>query len=780
MTKKENEKIDFEEKSNISTVLFLIALIVGIFMYNFYNPIDYSSNLNNTYGDDKVSFNNNYFNNNSSGIISLKTKEEFYNFILNQSDIYTVQNNKFGSNYLTRGINNVGVEKNIAYDKEETVDYSGTNNQEIYVDEADIGKIDGKYLYSINGGRLYVSKIYPGRTMEVLSNISLYNNKENDGKNNKNNYNSNIRVKSILVGDNKLVLFSNSYIKKDYISDYSYTMEVRNLPVTDVRVYDISDKLNLKEINNFLVSGNFYDARLINNSVYFISKKYQNYYVLYNQVYKSKTLQNRQINYDNLDVPEIYMNGKSYMIETNLLKSFDDGFNLGSNNNNFNYNNIISFNLNNISKNLGYKVLSSKSYVGENIDNVYVSKNNIYFIANNYFNVDRFKLFKLISKDVFEKNIYLKINQFNDSENLMIYLKKYYASLDDKKREILFSKINKKSSDLYDKLSDENQKSLIYKISIKNSSINFSSFGVVDGRLLNRYSLSEDNGGDLRVATTKNLWLGDGKRKISNNVFVLDNRLKIIGKLENIAKGENIYSTRFEGDKLFMVTFKQIDPLFVIDLKNKKEPKVLGELKVDGVSLYLDLLDNNTLFGVGYNTKIDGTRVIRDGIKLSLFNISDYNNPRELDSYVIKGDFSNSLLFRDTHAFMYSKTRKILAVPIDLTYKLERNGGDYNKYNYYNYVNKNSLFVFNTSNFELKLIGNISHQNIDSKNNAYKDYYSNKILRSFYINNILYSMSNNHVYANNLSDDLGFLDKLIFFSKDNGSDLSIASPRIVY
>ena len=118
------------------------------------------------------------------------------------------------------------------------------------------------------------------------------------------------------------------------------------------------------------------------------------------------------------------------------------------------------------------------------------------------------------------------------------------------------------------------------------------------GSILNQFSMDENNG-YFRITTTKgNLW-GDGENISKNNLYVLDPDLNICGSLENIAPGERIYSTRFMGSRAYMVTFKKVDPLFVIDLKDVKNPKVLGALKIPGYSDYLHPYDGNYRINFG-------------------------------------------------------------------------------------------------------------------------------------------------------------------------------------
>lgn len=198
----------------------------------------------------------------------------------------------------------------------------------------------------------------------------------------------------------------------------------------------------------------------------------------------------------------------------------------------------------------------------------------------------------------------------------------------------------------------------IYKFSIQNTAIKMTAEATVKGTILNQFSMDEYDG-YFRVATTEgNAWGNNVNSK--NHLFVLDQNLHQVGSLTDLARGERIYSARFMGDKAYIVTFKQVDPLFVIDVANPANPKVLGELKIPGFSNYLHPLDDKHLIGIGYDTqvRIDSYSkepfVITKGMKLALFDVSDLANPKEKDAVIIGGrgtysdvQYDHKALFRD-------------------------------------------------------------------------------------------------------------------------------------
>jgi len=146
---------------------------------------------------------------------------------------------------------------------------------------------------------------------------------------------------------------------------------------------------------------------------------------------------------------------------------------------------------------------------------------------------------------------------------------------------------------------------------------------------------------NFRIATTA--WTSGSSQ---NNVYILDVDLNIVGKLENLAPKESIYSARFMGDRCYLVTFRKIDPLFVIDLKNPYDPEVLGQLKITGYSDYLHPYDENHVIGVGKETVAAdwGDFSWYQGVKISLFDVSNVSNPVEIDKYEI-GEEEQTHLF---------------------------------------------------------------------------------------------------------------------------------------
>jgi uncharacterized secreted protein with C-terminal beta-propeller domain len=167
------------------------------------------------------------------------------------------------------------------------------------------------------------------------------------------------------------------------------------------------------------------------------------------------------------------------------------------------------------------------------------------------------------------------------------------------------------------------------------------------------------------------LWGGSS----SNNVYILDDNLTIISQLEDIAPGESIYSARFMGDKAYLVTFKKIDPFFTLDLSDPFNPIILGELKIPGYSDYLHPYDETHIIGIGKDTvePLDTEKWSRDndfawyqGLKVAVFDVSDFENPREMTKVIIGDRGTDSPVLHDHKALLFDREKELFVIPVSL------------------------------------------------------------------------------------------------------------------
>jgi uncharacterized secreted protein with C-terminal beta-propeller domain len=239
--------------------------------------------------------------------------------------------------------------------------------------------------------------------------------------------------------------------------------------------------------------------------------------------------------------------------------------------------------------------------------------------------------------------------------------------------------------------------SQIVEFNLDGAKVSLIATGSVPGQVVDPFSMDEQ-GVFFRITTTA----GFGS-SASNNLYVLaqsGDALDIVGRLENLAPGEKLYSTRFLGDRAFLVTYKQFDPLFAIDLSNPTNPRLAGQLQLPGFSKYLQAIDATHLIGIGLDV---GPNNETAQLKVSLFDVSDLNNPKLIDTYEINPNgwrwASGSEATWDHHAFSYFPEDQTLAIPIDGTYT----GTDYAHLH-------SSLWVFRVDvHTGFKLLGQIDH-----------------------------------------------------------------------
>ena len=273
----------------------------------------------------------------------------------------------------------------------------------------------------------------------------------------------------------------------------------------------------------------------------------------------------------------------------------------------------------------------------------------------------------------------------------------------------------------------------ILKFDISGDKIEYKTKGKVPGTALNQFSVDEYNG-YLRIATTNGNF-----QNAKNNLYVLDSDMVIVGMIEGLAKGETIKSVRFMGDTGYVVTFEQTDPLFVIDLKNPEKPEVLGELKIPGFSNYLHPVTENYLLGIGVNGDDNGAK---NGMKVSLFDVSDKKNPKEVAKFEVQPQENSDNLwgyldcsaFYDHKAVCWDSKNLIMYIPYRVTTEYMHTEDNSYRSEFYKTDNVIALQV-NTTKGELKKLNNYVVEKSD-------DYgYYKPVNRVTYIGETIYSYS---------------------------------------
>jgi inhibitor of cysteine peptidase len=207
---------------------------------------------------------------------------------------------------------------------------------------------------------------------------------------------------------------------------------------------------------------------------------------------------------------------------------------------------------------------------------------------------------------------------------------------------------------------------LIHKYSLSAGTLTYKYSTTVDGNPMNQYSMDEDASGNFRLVTQNYAWSSEGNQN-TTEVNIISPAGKVIGSLKNIAPRENFQSARFIWSRLYLVTFEQIDPFFVIDLSVPTSPKILWELKIPGYSTYLHPYDSTRLIWLGYDTKTNqwgGTQ--NGGLKVDLYNVADVKNPKQEASLILGDVGSYSDVLSNPRAFVWYKEKNLLLLPATL------------------------------------------------------------------------------------------------------------------
>ena len=203
----------------------------------------------------------------------------------------------------------------------------------------------------------------------------------------------------------------------------------------------------------------------------------------------------------------------------------------------------------------------------------------------------------------------------------------------------------------------------IRKVAYKDGILQGEAQTKVDGTLNDSFSIDEYNGYLRLVTTVSPVSSGDGgiarffsgdtgerQQEDSNSLYVLDENLEIAGEIHDLAKDESVYSARFMGDVGYFVTFKQVDPLFSVDLSDPSDPEIIGKLKIPGFSEYLHPYGDGQLLGIGMD--VDEESVTTNGVKISMFDISNPADVNEEENYVLEDLYGTDVGYNYKEVFV--------------------------------------------------------------------------------------------------------------------------------
>ncbi|MBQ3136298.1 MAG: beta-propeller domain-containing protein [Clostridia bacterium] len=512
-----------------------------------------------------------------------------------------------------------------------TVPHGTTNVQVADVDEGDIIKNDGKYLYIVN---------HPGNKISDTNGITIV-----DTETMKRVYRGKIELKDSEVLEK---IKENSRLEK-YHGDLTTDMFIQDIYLdgdiltaictynekTYAVIYDISKRHAPAEVRRFDQDGSYVSSRMVNGIIYTVTS----YTVRGSSVEEVEKNSIPQVNCDCIPYSKCYMldeDSTRYIV----VSAFDTS--------------------------KPHSTPDAISVLGDGFE-IYSTAENLYVYSTDYDNI------------------------YGDNNAIV--------------------------------------KTIVNSFSLNGTEITHKATGTFNGTCLNQYSFDEYKG-NLRVAAC---YYNPRTNEDVSCVYVLNEELEIIGELTDIAKDEQVKAVRFMGDTGYVVTFRNTDPLFIIDFSDPEKPKITGELKIPGYSTYIHPIADGYLVGIGY----DGTAedVKTNTVKVSVFDVRDKTAPKETDTFVIKDAFS--LVNENPKAFFFYSEKNMIGIPVS------------------HYRDGNTVKSIQTLTIEdgkIKDHLGYIHHTTDSKgyNITFYGYHFSELFRGTYIGNMLYTIGNYEIIEHNL------------------------------
>jgi len=506
----------------------------------------------------------------------------------------------------------------------ESSDYSKTNVQVQGIDEADIILTDGKYIYSLQNGLLYIF-IADGENTRLLTKYSVLGNDEKtvdrfsqynflsfdsptSASDTREDHSENA-IEMYISGENIVIITQSStlsytaieytytdwYTKKE--SSYFYWYLTDQELICKAYVVNVSDRQKPVAVHEIGQDGYYLSSRLKGTTLYLLST----YTIFALDETNPLTF-----------VPCIYNGDNKSLISPAHIAIMPYAGSRG-------YTVISAIDINSGTIEANQSLLGGGTMI-------YMSENNLYVTG-------------------YDNKCY---ESTTISEKLTVKTYLYYTNTN------------------------------ITRLDIANGGLKLVAHGCVTGTLLNQFAMDEYNG-YLRVVSTDNsYWYSQTTDMVTGNInysnsdwqgttnglYVLDMSLNMVGSVDNLAKGERVYSVRFDGSIGYFVTFRLVDPLFAVDLSNPSKPKVLSALKIPGFSQYLHVFSDGLLFGLGYDADEETGRM--GNMKISMFNTSDPANVTEAHTYLINGYYSSASY--NHKAILIDANKNIIAFPVDNEY----------------------------------------------------------------------------------------------------------------
>ncbi len=585
--------------------------------------------------------------------------------------------------------------------RQEGVDFSGTNNQESGVDESDFVKTDGYYIYVLNGDRLEILGVPQLGELNHTSSTTI------EG-----------RPTQLLVSGDRAIVYStintwsfpDGHPLRDHAGRTSneWGWWYRVPRYTKLTVLDIDNRYAPRVMRELYLEGSFLTARKVDSSV-------------------------RMVSYAWIDIFDL----KTYPeVDESFLGPFDpgrDGRMRDAIREAIRHNNRVI----NATPLADFLPQIYERFTDGSIQEHPFTRNDCagFSIADD--GTGR-GFTSILSLDLLDDELSF------DDDHILTNTSMVYSSTD-----TLI--IAERANDWWWFWRNDNfeEASNLHRFDISGAgTAQYTGSGRVDGTILDQFSISEFKSA-VRVTTTSgqwNRWWMDDPDPSENHVFVLagDHQLNVIGHVGGIAMGERIFSTRFDEERAYMVTFRQIDPLWTIDLSQRTAPRIIGELEVPGVSTYIHPLDGDALLTIGFGGNASG---LDGSTQISLFDVSDFSKPRLADGMSLSppsgngwsGSWSEATF--EHKAFQYWAPAGLLAVPVS-AYQWGSS--------WYEYYSRLELIKVDAQG-DLRHYGSVDHSDFYNSDNGTWWVWTD-IRRSIFMGDFIYAISDRGVTAHRLSD----------------------------
>lgn len=531
--------------------------------------------------------------------------EDYLNNVIGKDDEILYEESIKGESTLDGAINGTapGVDENEDMsDNESQPDYSETNTRTENVSEADIVKTDGKYIYYLTGiGRysdsenimLTIVKADGDKTVKV-SEIAIEQYFINAIKNQKNAY---LSANEMMIFEDKLVVIG------------------ENAGYSVLAFFDIKDKSEPKYLNALFVEGEYDSCRMVDGYLYLFADKninnvvgkYYNYSGMSYVGIPYVGMPYSEMSVDSIKEEIIPCTSQGEVPEEDVFIAKCEDLSV--------YHMIGTVDMSDTSS---FKQV--KAVLGSGSGVVYVSAENIYYVSS----------------------VYEGYEEYNVGDEVQCA-----------------------------------EKSELIRLSYKDGCVEATGRTVIDGVTGDEFAIDEYEG-YLRIAVSAYFWTGyvtetkveyyNGTEWVDDvikttrgtsynsykelsSLYVLDEDLKIVGSIPDLKENEQVYGVRFDGDIAYVVTYKQMDPLFTIDLSDPANPTILGALKIPGFSTYLHKWDENKLIGLGYDEHWN--------VKISTFDITDKKDVKEVDVCVLKDSYASEALYNHKAVFISAKNNLV-------------------------------------------------------------------------------------------------------------------------